>query len=222
LKKAYCNDSATGPIVRQVTTPGITPPFVSEIRVHQFSVAARIPNGSQQVPSPVYCCGPFILKRRPTVMVKKVEKETATSKIRLPKVGDLSVLMKQTLNYDARISSPTTERAELMEDYKTNKHVDPPAFNIVKAMFKLSDEKLAKRLAHLQHYIEHAVDPRGKTLADRAGSATKEMFEDPPRGKDEDGESDPRPRHLRQPGASGADIDEAERAAGSKPADKLN
>lgn len=157
-------------------------------------------------------------------MVKKVQKETPASSqaktIRLPTAGSLSSLMKQSLNYDSQISKPTESRSELMTDYKTNKHVDPPAFNIVKAMFKLSDEKLSVRLAHLLHYIEFAKDPQGRTLHEHA-TAQGKMFDE--RGEvDQDGETDMRPRHLRQPGASGADIDEAERAAGAEPANKLN
>jgi hypothetical protein len=151
-------------------------------------------------------------------MPKKVQPENPSTvkKIVLPTAGNLTALMKQTLNYDSRIATPTADRAELMEDYKTNKHVDPPAFNIVKAMFKLSDDKLAKRLRHLLHYIEFAKDPDGKTLSERAGGATGDIFDE--RGKtDEDGETDLRPRHLRQPGASGADIEKAITEAGGAP-----
>lgn len=136
----------------------------------------------------------------------------------MPSKSALAATMKQALNFDSQIKRPSTERSELMSDAKQNKHVDPQAFNVVKMLFKLADDnKLKTRLAHLRFYLDHAVDAQGRTLDERAGDATLDMFEEPERKADEDGEPDVRPRHLRQPGASGADIEDAETAAGRSP-----
>jgi hypothetical protein len=146
--------------------------------------------------------------------MKEVEKETPQAKTtRLPTAGNVSTLIKQALNYDKRIGEISGELGDLIKSYKKDKHVDPGAFRIVKAMFALSDEKLSVRLAHLMHYIEFAKDASGKTLTERANMQGK-LFDDE-READEDGEPDLRPRFRRQPGASGADIDEAELAAGA-------
>ena len=140
-------------------------------------------------------------------MPKKVEApEAIVQKIRLPTAGNVSSLMKQAINLEKQTAETSGELGELIKSYKNNKHVDPGAFRVVKAMVRLSDEKLAVRLAHLMHYIKVL------NLEERA-SAQAQMFDE--RGEvDEDGEPDMRPRHLRQPGASGSDIDQAEIAAG--------
>jgi hypothetical protein len=112
----------------------------------------------------------------------------------------LKTLIKQITNHSGTISTATGEIGSLVAKAVEKDHLDKTAFGIFRKLHKMSDEKLATTLAHLDHMIEVG------GLQERADSVG-EMFSRKPGEADEtpEPEKDLRPRHLREQSAQRAD-----------------
>lgn len=68
--------------------------------------------------------------------------------------------LKRVLNADRRIGNKTRELADELREVVSNavehKHLHRAAFNIVKRLHRMDDEKLAEAMHHFEHYLEAA------------------------------------------------------------------
>lgn len=106
------------------------------------------------------------------------------------------------------------ERLKDAADVAKKKHLHMPSFKVVKNLFdKLGDgdaknaEELAAWLSHFDEYrayykLDELANLQGRLFG--KGEIGSKDVNGVPREVDEDGEADPRPSHLRQPGASAA------------------
>lgn len=139
--------------------------------------------------------------------------EPTGKEIRLPAAGTMKSYGSAV---DAAQETIDDARKDLGEsrDAAVKNHLLPKPYKLAKDLRdavksakneSIAAEKLAQFLAHFDHYRKHF---RLDELANLQGRLlpTGPIGErsEPGRDVDEDGEEDPRPRHLRQPGASAA------------------
>lgn len=151
-----------------------------------------------------------------------VERETQPSgkEIRVP--ADQTVKTFDTSFDDVRETvDEANTRLKDAVDVAKKKHLNMPAHRSAKGLFdafkraknqSIAAEKLAAWLANfdkLRKYykLDELANLQGRMFAEG------EIGGEPDRTTDEDGEQDPRPRHLRQPGASVTSIIEPSAAA---------
>lgn len=141
--------------------------------------------------------------------------EPTGKEIRLPAVGTMRSF---TSAVDAAQEAIEDAREDLGESKAAaqKNHLLPKPFKLAKDLHdavkeaknqSTAAEKLAQYLAHFDHYRKHfkldeLANLQGRMFA--TGPIGEKADGEPARELDEDGEEDPRPRHLRQPGASAA------------------
>jgi hypothetical protein len=166
---------------------------------------------------------------RGSKMAKEVKAPGTGEKVtRLPAGTSVKSLMTDQLGYDEQSAEITKEAGDQLKEYAKDKHIDPWAFRTVKALRKLKSAAMrVARIEHLRHYIDvlkldEGVSPTLPGTPGAAEGITAEDLETHEAGAADDDHRDFRPRHLRQPGASGADIDDAIKAAGGTGVTPLN
>lgn len=115
----------------------------------------------------------------------------------------LKTLIKQISNHAGAVSTATGEIGSLVSKAVEKDHLDKAAFGIFRKLHKMSDEKLATTLAHLDHMIEVG------GLQERADSVGEMFSRKPGEAEAKDDEKaeetkDLRPRHLREQSAARA------------------
>jgi len=141
--------------------------------------------------------------------------EPTGKEIRLPSAGTVRAFNSAVDTASDVIDDAKKELGESREA-AVKGHLLPKPFKLAKDLHdgvksakneSIAAEKLAQYLAHFDHYRKHfkldeLANLQGRLLpTGPIGAGTEE----PPRELDEDGEEDPRPRHLRQPGASASE-----------------
>ena len=143
----------------------------------------------------------------------ETEQQPAGKEIRIP--AD-NVIKTFSSTFDDVKSTVDEANEELKEaaDEAAKKHLVLSPFKAAKKLhddFKaaknqaIAGEKLARYLAHFDHYrkffkLDELANLQGRLFG------VGEIGAKPPRETDEDGEPDMRPDHLRQPGASAANV----------------
>lgn len=151
-------------------------------------------------------------------MTKKTAsgQEPTGKEIRLASKQTMRVFNEAQTDADETITDARDVLKKSAEEAK-KKHLNIPAFKQAKKLydgFKTAEDeskaadKLARWLAHFDEArkffkLDELANLQGRLFG--TGEIGGEKSEEPPRGTDEDGEPDLRPRNLRQPGASAAE-----------------
>ncbi len=176
---------------------------------------------------PLSLRGPFTMFQRGMEMAKEVKGPEATS-TKLAPAKSVRALMSDQVNYDEQKGEIAKEAGDQLKDYTKNKHIDAWAFRTAKALKKTETAALrVKRWEHLRHYVEVLKLDEGAPAVlpgtpGHAEDVTADDLEASGISDDDDDTRDLRPRHLRQPGASGAEIDDAIVKAGGSTVTPLN
>lgn len=136
------------------------------------------------------------------------------------RVANAATMKSYATSMDVAAEAIGEAREELSDatDIAKKKHLYVPAFKVAKGLHdavkdakneSIAAEKLAKWLYQFdqarKHFkLDELAKLQGRMFAD---GPIGEKDGEPPRERDEDGEEDPRPRHLRQPSASAASVE---------------
>lgn len=142
----------------------------------------------------------------------EADKQPTDSEIRIPDKQTIKVFNS---TFDDVKSTVDEANKDLKESATTakGKHLNISAFKVAKGLFdgfknakndSIASRKLASWLANFDRLREYFELDKHANLQGRMFGTGEIGSKDPPREVDQDGEEDPRPRHLRQPGASAA------------------
>jgi hypothetical protein len=142
------------------------------------------------------------------------EQQPAGKEIRLPADSTIKTFNSAFCEAQETVDG-ANEQLKDAADIAKKRHLNVWAFKICQKLYDdvknakneaLASEKLAVKLAQLDKIrkyfkLDELANLQGRMFAEGEIGA---KGGEPPRERDEDGEEDPRPRHLRQPGASAA------------------
>ena len=140
------------------------------------------------------------------------EQEPKGKEIRLPADSTIKTFNSEFCEAQETVDE-ANDRLKDAADVAKKKHLNVWAFKLCQKLFEdvknakneaLASEKLAIKLAQFDKMRAYFGLDKLAALQGRMFAEGEIGSKEPPRELDEDGEPDPRPTHLRQPGASAA------------------